>query len=82
MNKPSPIRVASRYLKASLTLAFVGNVGAKSSKIQGIGEKVADELKELVGPEQAEVLIQKKLSRDKGFYFHVTIFSPPEVRRS
>ena len=80
MNKPSPIRVASRYLKASLTLAFVGNVGAKSSKIQGIGEKAADELKDLVGQEQAEVLIQNKLNRDKGFFFHVTIFSPPEVK--
>ena len=79
-SKPSPIRVASRYLKASLTLAFVGNVGAKSSKIQGIGKKAADELKELVGPEQAEVLIQNKLNRDKGFFFHVTIFSPPEVK--
>jgi len=80
MNKPSPIRVASRYLNASLTLAFVGNVGAKSTKIQDIGEKAADELKALVGEAEAEALIRNKLARDKGFFFHVTIISPPEVK--
>lgn len=79
MKRPSPKRVASRYINASVTLTFAGNVGAKSSKITGFGKEATAELERLL-PEEAESLIQNKRARDKGDNFHVTIISPPEMR--